>query len=199
MKREELKQLNRQKILAAATDLMTHQGIRATSMKDVSSKADISIVTMYKYFPTKEELTEQVVLDFYHKRFKPIIAMADGSDATFAKIINAFKKEKKECERLLGENIFYEFQRVIKHSKIVYDYLYNTQMSLISTLIKKGRASGEINTPASDDVMLMVASWVFTYLGKMEENLSKQKIEGLQLFLQYGALGRPEDRKKPLG
>lgn len=199
MKREELKQLNRQKILAATTELMTHQGIRATSMKDVSSKADISIVTMYKYFPTKEELTEQVVLDFYHKRFEPIVMMAEGPETNFAKIINAFKQEQEECEELLGENIFVEFQRVIKHSRIVYDYLYNTQMSLISTLIKKGRASGEINTPASDNIMLMVISWAFTYLAEMEEDLSKEEIEGLQLFLQYGALGRPKDWKNPLG
>lgn len=196
MKREELKQLNRQKILAAATTLMTQRGIHDTGMKDVSLQAGISIVTMYKYFPTKEELTEEVVLNFYRDRFKPIVDMAEETEATFATIIRAFKREGEDCERVLGEATFREFQRVIKQSKVVYDYLYNTQMAVMSTLIQKGRASGEINTPASDDVLLMVISWIFTQLGQMKTDLSKEQVQGLQWILRYGADGRPEDQKK---
>ncbi|GAP02877.1 hypothetical protein FPFC_030570 [Fructobacillus pseudoficulneus] len=196
MKREELKQLNRQKILAAATTLMTQRGIHDTGMKDVSLQAGISIVTMYKYFPTKEELTEEVVLNFYRDRFKPIVDMAEETEATFATIIRAFKREGEDCERVLGEATFREFQRVIKQSKVVYDYLYNTQMAVMSTLIQKGRASGEINTPASDDVLLMVISWIFTQLGQMKTDLSKEQVQGLQWILRYGAAGRPEDQKK---
>ena len=195
MKREELKQLNRQKILAAATTLMTQRGIHDTGMKDVSLQAGISIVTMYKYFPTKEELTEEVVLNFYRDRFKPIVDMAEETEATFATIIRAFKREGEDCERVLGEATFREFQRVIKQSKVVYDYLYNTQMAVMSTLIQKGRASGEINTPASDDVLLMVISWIFTQLGQMKTDLSKEQVKGLQWIMRYGAAGRPEDQK----
>lgn len=193
MKREELKQLNRQKILAAATALMTRQGIDATGMKDVSLESGISIVTMYKYFPTKEELAEDVILDFYHERFHPIIGMIEGPDATFAEIMYAFKKETEDCERVLGEDVFLEFQEVIKTSKKVADFIYKTKMSLMSSLLQKGRQSGDINTRASNDVVVMIMSTIFTQLWQSSTDFSREQMEGIQEFFRYGAVGRPND------
>ncbi|MGN1292982.1 MAG: TetR/AcrR family transcriptional regulator, partial [Levilactobacillus brevis] len=51
MKRETKKKINRQKLVDAAFELMSTQGIQETSVKAVSEAAGISFVTMYKYFP----------------------------------------------------------------------------------------------------------------------------------------------------
>ncbi|WP_421016855.1 TetR/AcrR family transcriptional regulator [Furfurilactobacillus rossiae] len=62
MKRNEKKAVNRNKIIAAAYSLMLHNGFQKTSVRDVSRESGISLVTMYKYFPSKDELVHAVIL-----------------------------------------------------------------------------------------------------------------------------------------
>ena len=46
----------RQKILQAASDLMTEKGIKKTSLKDIAKKAEISAGTLYYYYSAKEDI-----------------------------------------------------------------------------------------------------------------------------------------------
>ncbi|WP_433189317.1 TetR/AcrR family transcriptional regulator [Actinoallomurus sp. CA-150999] len=48
----------RERILKAATELFTAQGINATGMEQLSTVAEVSKRTLYTHFPSKDELVE---------------------------------------------------------------------------------------------------------------------------------------------
>ena len=48
----------RRKILEATMTLHTENGIVATSWEDIARKADVAVATVYRYFPTINELVE---------------------------------------------------------------------------------------------------------------------------------------------
>src|SRR5690348_3041404 len=48
----------RERILKAATELFTAQGINATGMDQLSTVADVSKRTLYAHFPSKDELVQ---------------------------------------------------------------------------------------------------------------------------------------------
>jgi AcrR family transcriptional regulator len=54
----------RERILAAATDLFTTQGINATGMEQLSTAANVSKRTLYVHFPSKDALVEAYLRQF---------------------------------------------------------------------------------------------------------------------------------------
>ena len=46
----------RQKILHAASELMTEKGIKETSLKDIAKRAEMSAGTLYYYYSAKEDI-----------------------------------------------------------------------------------------------------------------------------------------------
>ena len=51
---------NRRGILNAARDLVAQGGFGAAQMTDVARRAGVATGTLYRYFPSKEELCRQV-------------------------------------------------------------------------------------------------------------------------------------------
>src|SRR5213593_1879878 len=54
--RERKKQQTRNAIAAAAMQLFAERGFDAVSVAEVASAADVSVATVFNYFPTKEDL-----------------------------------------------------------------------------------------------------------------------------------------------
>ena len=64
-KRKEAIEETRRRIVDATLDLHAEQGILATSWEDIAKKADVALATVYRHFPSLEELVpacgEQVI------------------------------------------------------------------------------------------------------------------------------------------
>ena len=58
------------RIVAAARDLFTKQGFRGTSTKQIAGAADISEMTLFRHFPSKELLFRRVI--------EPLVEFFDG-------------------------------------------------------------------------------------------------------------------------
>ena len=56
--RQAAREAMRRKIVEATMDLHTEQGILATSWEDIARKADVALATVYRYFPTIDELVQ---------------------------------------------------------------------------------------------------------------------------------------------
>jgi AcrR family transcriptional regulator len=51
-------------IETAAKELFIKQGFHATSMRDISKRADVSLGNLYNYFETKEAIFESIINDY---------------------------------------------------------------------------------------------------------------------------------------
>jgi AcrR family transcriptional regulator len=58
----ESQQARRQRILRAARDLAVRGGYEAVQMRHVAAEADVALGTLYRYFPSKEQLLVSVNL-----------------------------------------------------------------------------------------------------------------------------------------
>lgn len=59
--------VKRSSIMAAATALFTTNGYDATSLARIAEAAEVSTATLFKQFPTKADLFEAIVIDFWSR------------------------------------------------------------------------------------------------------------------------------------
>lgn len=55
-RREKRKQKSREALIQAALDLFASKGFEETTLDDVASRADLHVQTLYRHFPTKNDL-----------------------------------------------------------------------------------------------------------------------------------------------
>ena len=83
-KRDALKKgdITRQAIEEAAFELFMEQGYHATSMRQISEKAEIALGGIYNHFSNKEEIFAAILLDKHpYKQVLPIVLAAEGDTA----------------------------------------------------------------------------------------------------------------------
>jgi AcrR family transcriptional regulator len=66
-RREREKLAQRQEILAAALDLFSEKGYRNVSMHEIAGKAEFAIGTLYKFFKSKEDLYQALLLEKFYR------------------------------------------------------------------------------------------------------------------------------------
>lgn len=55
-RRQREKELRREAIIKAATEIFKKKGLTASTMEEIASRAELSKATLYLYFTNKEEL-----------------------------------------------------------------------------------------------------------------------------------------------
>jgi AcrR family transcriptional regulator len=69
-------ELNRQRILRAAAEVFTEQGLQAT-LDDVARRAGVGVGTVYRRFPDKEALADAL----FTERLDTLVTLAEGARA----------------------------------------------------------------------------------------------------------------------
>jgi len=62
-KRGQKAQLTKSRLIASALDLFSRQGYDSTSIKEIAHEAGVSLGLMYNYFPSKEDLLKQIIIN----------------------------------------------------------------------------------------------------------------------------------------
>lgn len=57
-------------ILSTASSLVSEEGLSAINMRNIAKKCDVGLGTIYNYFPTKIDLVNAVIKDFWDECFK---------------------------------------------------------------------------------------------------------------------------------
>jgi AcrR family transcriptional regulator len=87
--RERKKQATRERISAAAAQLFAERGFDAVTVADVARAADVSVGTVFNYFPTKEDLFYSRMEDFESALLESVRERAPGESvlAAFRRVI----------------------------------------------------------------------------------------------------------------
>lgn len=82
MRRNARSEQSRRQVLDAALHLFSHQGYRATTMRDIAEKAGVSTGNVYHHFEEKEEIFRTLLDEFWaineSKRYPFTRALASG-------------------------------------------------------------------------------------------------------------------------
>ncbi len=82
MQREEKSERSRRQVLDAALRLFSHQGFRATTVREISESAGVSTGNVYHHFPDKESIFRSLLDEFWRitetKRYPYTRALSIG-------------------------------------------------------------------------------------------------------------------------
>jgi len=82
MQREEKSERSRRQVLDAALQLFSHQGFRATTVREISEAAGVSTGNVYHHFPDKESIFRSLLNEFWRitetKRYPYTRALSIG-------------------------------------------------------------------------------------------------------------------------
>src|SRR5436190_14649880 len=65
MQREEKSERSRRQVLDKALELFSHQGYRATSMREIAEAAGVSTGNVYHHFPDKESIFRELLDEYW--------------------------------------------------------------------------------------------------------------------------------------
>jgi AcrR family transcriptional regulator len=153
MNRETKKALTRQAIIDAAHQHLLHDGFRATDMKTIAKTAGISVVTLYKYFDSKESLTIAVGQKLITDNINHRIAILQRDDLDFVGKMKLYMHYEihndDDLPRDLKKFLANSFPA---RAELIATYEEKSD-DLWATLIPAGRASGYIPDHISDDAL----------------------------------------------
>lgn len=92
LKRTEAPEVRRRQILDAAEKRFREAGLHSTKMADVAAEAGVSVGMIYQYFPSKEALVGELVLQFAEEQLVRITTIFGGEATDLREAITSTPK-----------------------------------------------------------------------------------------------------------
>jgi AcrR family transcriptional regulator len=89
----------RTRLLDAAYDQFCRAGIQRTSMEDVAKGADLSRITVYRRFATKDALVEQVILREFRRYFDQFLTDIQQAETAADRVVLGFVSSLRAFRR----------------------------------------------------------------------------------------------------
>ena len=155
--RQQKKQQTRDDILRTATRLLTERGFDAMRMRDVAAAAKVSYQTLYNYFPNKAQIVQALLMqdvDGISHQFAELIAtyergLLDALEAIAQMRIDVVRRH----DRALWVEVLIELYTPGNEHPQVYIALEQTSHRLLSQLLDKAQASGELAAEVDTELM----------------------------------------------
>lgn len=87
------------RVVAAATEVLSAGGQEAVQMKDLAKRAGISLATLYRYFPSKEYVLLAVSLARYQEAARKVFAEVPRGDTVRERVTNHIMREFRAQQR----------------------------------------------------------------------------------------------------
>ncbi len=145
----------REKLLKTSLDLMEQKGYQNTTVRDICSKANLSIGTFYSYFPSKSDL----FFDIYKKAddyFSDYVSVQISGDNVSEKIVDFFRYYAE-----LNINTGIELLKILFNPENSWFTQERPMQLVLASLIEEGISSGELKCPAGakylEDMLFILA------------------------------------------
>ncbi|MBC2869311.1 TetR/AcrR family transcriptional regulator [Streptomyces mexicanus] len=132
--RERKKRQTRQRISDIATGLFLERGFAAVTMADVAEAADVSVNTVYNYFPAKEDLFLDRAAGVVERLARWVRGRAVGESAARA-VLRELREEVEAVSPRVGLMEGYgRFMRVVHEAPTLRSRLWSLQQESQDTL-----------------------------------------------------------------
>lgn len=189
----------RERIVRTALDLLAESEYEAIQMRDVADAANVALATLYRYFPSKEQLFAAVQLEWVERLQRRVAQRPPQGNTNLERLmelihksIQAFKKKPQ----------FYRVLLVLEATKDpvareLYDVMSRatTATYLEAFVDVDPETAGQLLTAATDVLGAEMRQWA---LGKHSIEAAEQHIEAsLRLLFTYrdpAAASKPAPR-----
>lgn len=184
----------KQAILQAALALFMEFGVQKVSIAEIAKKANVSQVTIYNYFESKDNLT-QLVLTFYVDQIWDEQKKLLDSDLLFQDKIKQMIFSKSESAKQIDDNFFQHFMNDYSTGNSYVEQLYMKEgLPRLIALFNKGKEDGFIDPNVSNEAILFYLQMFKDYLQKKDVALAALPItEDLTKLFFYGIVGKRDE------
>ncbi|EAD9787220.1 TetR/AcrR family transcriptional regulator [Listeria monocytogenes] len=177
-------------IIEAALILFGKQGFTAVSIKDIAALADVSQVSIYNYFGSKEALIGECARII----MQDTIALAEeilASEGTFTqKLERAIQLCNTEINLSLSKFISKEASKDQQFLILLVNNINSLKKDIYMKYVAAGKEAQVIDNAISDEVIQLFIDAINSLgLTVPEEELEEKQAEIIQLFL-YGLIGQ---------
>ncbi|MEU8763055.1 TetR/AcrR family transcriptional regulator [Streptomyces sp. NPDC048659] len=156
--RERKKRQTKQRISDIATGLFVARGFAAVTVAEIAEAADVSVNTVYNYFPAKEDLFLDRMEGVTHRLARMIRGRDRGESAARA-VLREIRGHVTAVSPAYGLMDGYaDFMRVIDEAPTLKARLFYLQQEVVETTVAALRE--ETGAPADDPVPLLVGSQI---------------------------------------
>ncbi|MBT2410121.1 TetR/AcrR family transcriptional regulator [Streptomyces sp. ISL-12] len=174
--RERKKRQTRQYISDVATGLFLARGFDAVTVAEVARAADVSVNTVYNYFPAKEDLfldRSQGVID----RLARWVRGRRAGESAAAAVLRELREEVESVSPRIGLMAGYaEFMRVIEDSPALRSRLWAIGQEVLGTLERELRE--ETGAPDDDPLPSLMAGQINWLHGTLMAAVGQRMLAG---------------------
>ncbi|GGA75227.1 MULTISPECIES: TetR/AcrR family transcriptional regulator [Bacillaceae] len=190
---EKRREQKKRDILNAALALFMKYGLQKVSITEIAKKANVSQVTIYNYFESKDNLV-RLVFKFYVDQIWDEQKHLLVNDLPFNEKIKKIIFEKGIAANQISERFFQDFMKDYASGQSYVEEIYQKEaLPLFIKLFNEGREQGYIDSEISNEAILF-------YLKMFQEYLQREDVatmtlpiaEDLTKLFFYGIAGKKE-------
>ena len=181
----------KQAIIQAALHLFKEKGFKETSIKSIAEVAEVSPVSIYNYFGSKDNLVALCVNDLFEEITQQAEDILKSNLAFNTKLDQALDL----CQEKMSQQISYYFQDITVRdpafSSLLTKAITAKKRDIYSTYINLGKEEGLIARDLSTEIILNVMDALNSVGNQLayNDNLETDVKQIHQIFL-YGILGK---------
>lgn len=181
-------------ILDAALSLFLKFGVQKVSITEIAKQANVSQVTIYNYFESKDNLVHEVIMyytdsvwmeyeDLFHSNF------------SFHEKIKKIIFEKKEIANEIHEDFYQYFMREYETGMSYIENLYKEKvLPKFMELFEEGKKQGFVDPNISTEAILFYIQMFKEYFQRKDAYEHALPLtEDLTKLFFYGIAGKGED------
>lgn len=190
---EKRREQKKKDILNAALALFMKYGIQKVSITEIAKKANVSQVTIYNYFESKDNLV-RLVFKFYVDQIWDEQKHLLVNDLPFNEKIKKIIFEKGIAANQISERFFQDFMKDYASGQSYVEEIYQKEaLPLFIKLFNEGREQGYIDSEISNEAILFYLKMFQEYL--QQEDVATMTLpiaEDLTKLFFYGIAGKKE-------
>lgn len=177
-------------ILRTAVDLFLTYGIQKVSVAEIASKANVSQVTIYNYFGSKQNLVEEMLVYYLDQVWSEYEKMF-CSDLPFIEKIKNIMFNKIDSANKVHPDTFTHFMKTYAAGVPYLEQIMQEKiMPQFLALIDEGKREGFVDPGLSNESVLVFVQMFRDYMQKEEAFPHLQKLTGdLTKLFFYGLIG----------
>ncbi|QST00618.1 TetR/AcrR family transcriptional regulator [Pontibacillus sp. ALD_SL1] len=187
-------EIKKKKILNTAFELFSKYGVQKVSIQEIAKSAQVSQVTIYNYFGSKDQLLLEAVKSYGFERLKTFQELIDDSSLSFEEKIRHIITSK--TTDMLNFDLDF-IQTLMSNQpeikKFANEFAQSHSIPLFMKLIEQGKEEGVVNPSLSGDMIMFYINMYNQTMRNREFFQDKQSTQQftedmLQLFF-YGISG----------
>lgn len=188
---QQRKEMKRKAILEAALSLFMKHGVQKVSVSKIAQEANVSQVTIYNYFESKDNLIHEVTVYYIDKEWQTYERLLH-SDQPFPEKIKQIIFNKTEVANHIHEDFYQYFMKDYAEGDSYVEQLYKEKaIPGFITLFEEGRKKGYIDPELSNEAILFFIQMMKEYMQRKDiyEQILPMTEEIMNLLF-YGIVGK---------